>query len=64
MALLFGAPRSATVVVTQPTLLLTLDIANFRELAGQRPELITTIETEARRRRDANRAAVGQAATV
>lgn len=57
MALLFGAPRSATVVVTRPTRLLALDIANLRELAGQRPELITTIETEAKRRRDANLAA-------
>lgn len=57
MALLFDAPRSATVVVTRPTLLLVLDIAHFRELAGQRPELITTIEAEAKRRRDANLAA-------
>ncbi len=54
MALLFGVPRSATVVVSRSSLLLVLDIANFRELAGQRPQLITTIETEAKRRRDAN----------
>ena len=57
MALLFGAPRSATVVVTRPALLLVLDIAHFRELAGQRPELITAIEAEAKRRRAANLAA-------
>jgi voltage-gated potassium channel len=57
MALLFGAPRSATVVVTKPSLLLVLDIANFRELAGRRPELINVIEGEAKRRRDANLAA-------
>lgn len=57
MALLFDAPRSATVVVTRPALLLVLDIANFRELAGQRPELITAIESEAKRRRAANLAA-------
>lgn len=56
MALLFGAARSATVVVTRPSLLLVLDIANFRELAGRRPELINVIEGEAERRRDANRA--------
>ncbi len=56
MALLFGAPRSATVVVTRRTVLLALDIANFRELAGRRPELVTTIETEAKRRRAANMA--------
>ena len=54
MALLFGVPRSATVVVSRPSLLLVLDIANFRELAGQRPQLLATIETEAKRRRDAN----------
>jgi len=54
MALLFDAPRSATVVVTQPSLLLVLDIANFRELAGRRPELIDTIEAEAKRRLEAN----------
>jgi voltage-gated potassium channel len=57
MALLFGAPRSATVVATRPSLLLVLDIANFRELAGQRPELITTIEAEAHRRRASDLAA-------
>ncbi len=57
MSLLFGDPRSATVVATTPSLLLALDIAHFRELAGRRPELINSIEAEARRRRDANRAA-------
>lgn len=54
MALLFSAPRSATVVATQPSVLLVLDIADLRELAGRRPELVELIETEARRRRDAN----------
>lgn len=54
MALLFGAPRSATVVATQPSVLLVLDVADLRELAGRRPELINLIETEARRRREAN----------
>jgi len=56
MALLFGTPRSATVVITRPSVLLMLDIANFRELAGRRPDLIEAIETEARRRRAANEA--------
>jgi voltage-gated potassium channel len=55
MALLFDAPRAATVVVTRPSRLLVLDIANFRELASHRPELVTTIEAEGKRRRDANR---------
>lgn len=54
MALLFGAPRSATVVATQPSVLLVLDIADLRELAGRRPELVNLIEAEARRRSEAN----------
>ena len=54
MALLFGAPRSATVVITKPSVLLVLDVANFRELAGRRPELIDVIEAEGKRRREAN----------
>jgi voltage-gated potassium channel len=56
MALLFGAPRSATVVATKPSVLLVLDIADFRVLAGRRPELVDAIETEGKRRRDANAA--------
>jgi voltage-gated potassium channel len=56
MALLFGMPRSTTVVVTKPTVLLTLDVADFRMLAGRRPELINVIEAEGRRRREANAA--------
>ncbi len=57
MALLFGAPRSATVFVSKPSQFLVLDIANFRELAGRRPELIDVIEAEGKRRREANLAA-------
>ena len=56
MALLFGMPRSTTVVITKPTVLLTLDVADFRVLAGRRPELINVIEAEGRRRREANAA--------
>lgn len=56
MALLFGAPRSTTVVITNPSVLLALDIADFRVLAGRRPELINVIEAEGRRRREANAA--------
>jgi len=56
MALLFGMPRSTTVVITKPTVLLTLDVADFRLLAGRRPELINVIEAEGRRRREANAA--------
>jgi voltage-gated potassium channel len=54
MALLFGAPRSATVTATEPTVLLVLDIADFRELAGRRPEVVNLIEAEGKRRREAN----------
>ncbi len=54
MALLFGTRRSATVVITEPGVLLTLDVADFRALAGKRPELINVIEAEGRRRREAN----------
>lgn len=54
MALLFGAPRSATVIATEPSVLLVLDIADLRELAGRRPELVDLIEAEARRRSEAN----------
>ena len=59
MALLFGTPRSATVIATKPTVLLILDIADFRELAGRRPDLINVIEAEGKRRREAN-AAMGR----
>ncbi|HWD50688.1 MAG TPA: cyclic nucleotide-gated ion channel [Rhizomicrobium sp.] len=54
MALLFGTPRSADVVATKPSVLLVLDIADFRDLAGRRPEIVTTIETEGLRRRAEN----------
>lgn len=57
MALLFGTPRTATVVATKPSVLLVLDVADLRQLAGRRPELVNLIEAEARRRREANTAA-------
>jgi voltage-gated potassium channel len=57
MALLFHAPRSATVVATKPSVLLVLDIADFHQLAGRRPEFANLIEAEGRRRREANVAA-------
>jgi voltage-gated potassium channel len=54
MALLFGTPRSADVIATKPSVLLVLDIADFRELAGRRPEIVDAIETEGKRRREEN----------
>jgi voltage-gated potassium channel len=58
MALVFGAPRSATVTATKPSVLLVLDIADFREIAGRRPEVVSLIEAEGTRRREANAAMV------
>ena len=59
MALLFGTPRSATVIATKSSVLLVLDIADFRELAGRRPEIVNIIEAEGKRRREANTALAG-----
>ncbi len=59
MALLYGMRRSASVVVTEPSLLLVLDVADFRELAGRRPELVEAIEGEVKRRLAQNAAAEG-----
>lgn len=64
MALLFGEPRSATVVATRPSVLLLLDVADLRELAGRRPELVDLIEAEARRRSEANARAKMSSAAV
>jgi voltage-gated potassium channel len=50
MALLFGAPRSATILASRPSVLLVIDIADFRELASRRSEVINAIEAEAKRR--------------
>jgi voltage-gated potassium channel len=59
MTLLFGTPRLADVIATKPSVLLVLDIADFRELAGRRPEIVTAIETEGKRRREENAALAG-----
>jgi voltage-gated potassium channel len=53
LALITGAPRSATVVAVRPTILLALDLADFRDLAGRRPELRALIDAEAQRRMSA-----------
>jgi voltage-gated potassium channel len=50
MALVTGAPRNATVVTTEATRLLVLDIADFRALASEKPELLEVIHQEAERR--------------
>jgi len=50
MALLSGGTRSATVTVLDAAELLVLDIADFRDLAGKRPDLIRTISDVAHER--------------
>jgi len=50
IALITGGPRTATAVATKHTVLLMLDIADFRELAARRPELATAIHEEGARR--------------
>ena len=51
VALLTGAPRNATVVTTQPSTLLVLDIVDFHELLARQPELARVIHEEAKQRR-------------
>jgi voltage-gated potassium channel len=50
IALITGGRRSATVVARSRCELLLLDIADFRRLAAQQPELARVIDDEARRR--------------
>jgi voltage-gated potassium channel len=50
IALLSGAPRNATVATTQRSILLSLDIVDFRELLGRHTELARVIHDEAERR--------------
>lgn len=54
MALLDRKPRSADVVTVTPCTMLVLDVVDFHRLAGQQPELILAIESEAKRRRAIN----------
>jgi voltage-gated potassium channel len=61
IALITGGPRTATVLATQPTRLLALELADFRGLAASRPELTEVIDAEARRRLDAGREAAAAA---
>ncbi len=54
MALLDRKPRSADVVTTMPCTVLVLNVADFYQLAGQQPALISAIEAEAVRRRESD----------
>lgn len=49
-ALITGEPRNATVVATELTRLLRLDVSDFRGLAARLPELLELIEAENARR--------------
>jgi voltage-gated potassium channel len=53
IALLTGTPRTATVVAAEPCTLLRLDIVEFRELMGRRPDLARVILEAAGRRIEA-----------
>jgi voltage-gated potassium channel len=50
MALISGAPRTATVTAATDCELLELDLADFRDLAARHPELTTAIVAEAEKR--------------
>jgi voltage-gated potassium channel len=50
IALLTGSPRNATVIAVEPATLLRLDIVEFRELMGRRPDLARVILEAAGRR--------------
>jgi CRP-like cAMP-binding protein len=50
VALLQDGRRTATVVARTACSLLVLDVADFRYLAGQRPDLAEAITEEGRRR--------------
>jgi len=58
IALITGGPRTATAVAAKHTVLLVLDIADFRELAARRPELAQAIHDEAERRQKRTATAV------
>jgi voltage-gated potassium channel len=54
IALLTGAPRVATAVAVEPSTLLRLDIVEFRDLMGRRPDLARVIMEAAGRRIEAS----------
>jgi voltage-gated potassium channel len=57
MALLNRAPRTATVITTQPCTLLVLYATDFYQIAANIPSLVAAVEKEAQRRRAENEAA-------
>jgi voltage-gated potassium channel len=62
IALLQGGPRTATVVTTLPTTLLSLEVADFRAFTAHHPDLAREVAAEAARR--ASKAGAGAADTL
>jgi voltage-gated potassium channel len=62
IALITGGPRTATAVATRKSMLLALDIVDFREIAARHPELMRAINEEARRRVGQSQTASGRGA--
>ncbi len=60
IALITGGPRTATAVARRKSMLLALDIVDFREIAARHPELVRAINEEARRRVGQSQAASGR----
>ena len=50
IALLGGGPRTATVITTVPTTLLSLEVADFRAFTAHHPDLAEAVAAEAARR--------------
>ena len=62
IALLEGGPRTATVVTTLPSTLLSLEVADFRAFTAHQPELAREVAAEAARR--ASKTGAGAADTL
>jgi len=62
IALITGGPRTATAVATRKSMLLALDIVDFRDIAARHPELMRAINEEARRRVGQSQTASGRGA--
>ena len=60
IALITGGPRTATAVARRNSMLLALDIVDFREIAARYPELTRAINEEADRRVGQSQAASGR----
>src|SRR6266851_4548627 len=64
IALVTGAPRTATAVAVKFSVLLSLHLTDFRHLAARRPELTAAIQEEAARRVAGSEATSAQAGST